>query len=164
MKRIGRPTEEMPVEYKEMEETDKTVKTVETSTEIPPKQIFNHNLKHLKSFKNIRTAYKNKHLKSTFVNDLSVVLKEYDPKDLSNELNDELLLEIMNISEEYFICKSKTTRDDLKYESVKTLMLPYFRNDEKLLDKTISHIYHKVNKSTVVKRIWKRFKFFFVRK
>jgi hypothetical protein len=163
MKRIAKPTEEMPDDYRAM--TD--VKPIETkdylSSEVPPKEIFNHNLKHLKSFKNIRTAYKNKNLKYTFVNDLSIVLKEYDPTDPSNELNDELLLEIMNISEEYFICKCKTTREELKTESVKSLMLPYFRNDEKLLDKTISHIYHKVKKSSVIKRVWKRFTFFFVR-
>lgn len=163
MKRLAKPTDEMPDNYHQMVD----VKPVETKedlgSEVPPKQLFNYNLKHLKSFKNIRKAYKNKNLKNTFITDLSIVLKEYDPKDPSNELNDELLLEIMNISEEYFILKDKTKREQLKTECVETLMLPYFRNDKLLLEKTISHIYHRVKKSSVVSRVWKRFKFFFIR-
>lgn len=163
MKRLAKPTtEDMPDAYRQMEKKEEEVIQPQfLSNEIPPKQLFNYNLKHLKSFKNIRKLYKNKNLKTTFINDLSIVLKEYNPKDPQNELNDELLLEVMNIAEEYFIIKNKEERETMKSEVVKTLMLPYFRNDEKLLEKTISHIYHKVKKSTVLKRMWRRFKFFF---
>lgn len=164
MKRLAKPpTEDMPEAYRQT--TVDVVKPIEhLSNEIPPKQLFNYNLKHLKSFKNIRKLYKKKNLKQTFINDLSIVLKEYDPLDVSNELNDELLLEIMNIAEEYFwYPKDKEEREQMKIECIETLMLPYFRNDKKLLEKTIGHIFHRVNKSTLLKRVWKRFKFFFIR-
>ena len=36
------------------------------SVDVPPKQLFNYNLKQLKSFKKIRQSYKLKNLKYTF--------------------------------------------------------------------------------------------------
>ena len=47
---------------------------------------------------------------------------------------------------------NKDEREQTKKECIVKLMLPYFRNDEVLLDKTINHIFHKVKKSTVLKR------------
>ena len=128
--------------------------------EIPPKTLFNFDLKKLKSFKKIRQAYKKKNMEFVFVNDLSVILKEYTPvKDY--EFCDELLVQIMNIAEEYFIQKNKSEREESKASSIKKLMMPYYRDDEKLLDIHISHLYHKVKKSTVIKRIYQRTKKFF---
>jgi len=128
--------------------------------EIPPKTLFNFDLKKLKSFKKIRQAYKKKNMEFVFVNDLSVILNEYTPiKDY--EFCDELLVQIMNIAEEYFIQKSVTEREESKSSSIKKLMLPYYRNDEKLLDIHISHLYHKVKKSTLIKRLYQRTKKFF---
>ena len=136
---------------------------VYTSYEVPPKKVFDHNLKRLKSFKNIRKAYKCKNLQAIFIDNLSVLLKEYPPLKSENELNDDLLLEILNIAEEYFIDKSKDVREQQKKDSIKKLMLPYFRNDEMLLEKTISLMQHKVKKSNVFKRVFKRTKFFFLK-
>jgi hypothetical protein len=131
--------------------------------EIPPKTLFNFDLKKLKSFKKIRQAYKKKNLEFVFVNDLSVILNEYTPvKDY--EFCDELLVQIMNIAEEYFIQKDKSEREQSKTSSIKKLMLPYYRDDEKLLDIHISHLYHKVKKSTVIKRLYQRTKNFFFQK
>ena len=42
-------------------------------------------------------------MKSVFINDLSNILKEFSPDLPENELNDELLIEIMQIAEEYYI-------------------------------------------------------------
>ena len=131
--------------------------------EIPPKTLFNFDLKKLKSFKKIRQAYKKKNMEFVFVNDLSVILNEYTPiKDY--EFCDELLVQIMNIAEEYFIQKDKTEREESKSKSIKKLMMPYYRDDEKLLDIHISHLYHKVKKSTVIKRLYQRTKNFFFQK
>jgi hypothetical protein len=131
--------------------------------EIPPKKLFNFDLKKLKSFKKIRQAYKKKNLEFVFVNDLSVILNEYTPvKDY--EFCDELLVQIMNIAEEYFIQKNKTEREESKTSSIKKLMLPYYRDDEKLLDIHISHLYHKVKKSNIAKRMYQRTKNFFFQK
>lgn len=128
--------------------------------EIPPKTLFNFDLKKLKSFKKIRQAYKKKNMEFVFVNDLSVILNEYTPiKDY--EFCDELLVQIMNIAEEYFIQKDKTEREESKSKSIKKLMMPYYRDDEKLLDIHISHLYHKVKKSTLIKRLYQRTKKFF---
>ena len=64
--------------------------------DVPPKQLFNYNLKQLKSFKKIRQSYKLKNLKYTFLSDMKVVLNEYLPTDKDNQYNDELLIEVLN--------------------------------------------------------------------
>ena len=85
---------ELGVETKEPE----VVETNELK-DIPPKQLFNYNLKQLKSFKKIRQSYKLKNLKYTFLSDMKVVLNEYLPTDKDNQYNDELLIEVLNIAE-----------------------------------------------------------------
>lgn len=146
------------------EEKQEDVENIE-NVKIPQKTIYGHNLKKLKSFKKIRQSYKMKNMKATFVNDLSVILKEYSPNDTDNDLNDELLLEILNIAEEYFIYPyNKQEREQIKKESVFMLMKPYFRNDEILLEKTIKNIWNRVNKSNALKRVYRRIKLFFLQK
>ena len=146
-------------------EENEDEKENEILKEIPPKELFNYNLKKLKSFKKIRSNYKIKNMKYIFVSDLQLILNEYKPSNNENDLNDELLLEILNIAEEYFIYPlNKDEREQTKKECIAKLMLPYFRNDEVLLDKTINHIFHKVKKSTVLKRCYQRFKRFFFQK
>jgi hypothetical protein len=146
------------------EEKQEDVENIE-NVKIPQKTIYGHNLKKLKSFKKIRQSYKMKNMKATFVNDLSVILKEYSPNDTDNDLNDELLLEILNIAEEYFIYPyNKQEREQIKKESVFLLMKPYFRNDEILLEKTIKNIWNRVNKSNTLKRVYRRIKLFFLQK
>ena len=52
-----------------------------------------------------------KNLKYTFLSDMKIVLNEYLPTDNDNQYNDELLIEVLNIAEEYFINKDKTERE-----------------------------------------------------
>ena len=129
--------------------------------DVPPKQLFNYNLKQLKSFKKIRQSYKLKNLKYTFLSDMKVVLNEYLPTDKDNQYNDELLIEVLNIAEEFFINKDKTERDTQKRECVINLMLPYFNNDTKLLLKTIQLVDHKIKKVGLARRLYLRAKIFF---
>ena len=129
--------------------------------QIPPKELFNYNLKQLKSFKKIRQSYKLKNLKYTFLTDMKIVLNEYSPKDTDNQYNDELLLEVLNIAEEFFINKDKVERETYKKDCVLDLMLPYFNNDRQLLLKTIQLIDHKVKKVGLFKRLYLRGKLFF---
>lgn len=138
----------------------------ESSNSIPPKIIFgNYNLKKLKSFKKIRRSLKLKNMKYYFINDLSVVLNEYPPTDEMNDFNDELLLTVLDIAESYFFYpKNKQDREDTKRECVISLMLPYYRNDRKLLEKTISLVNHKIKKSRLYTRLFQRFKYFFLTK
>ena len=100
--KISDSNTELGVETKEPEVVEKN-----ELKDIPPKQLFNYNLKQLKSFKKIRQSYKLKNLKYTFLSDMKVVLNEYLPTDKDNQYNDELLIEVLNIAEEYFISKDK---------------------------------------------------------
>lgn len=160
---------DIPVE-EEVENVEEIKEPVEVEVEdelkkyvIPPKKMFNVDLKKLKSFKQIRQKYKKKNMEFVFVNDLKVILDEYSPiKEF--EFCDELLVQIMNIAEEYFIQKDKTEREESKLLSIKKLMLPYYRNDEKLLDIHIKHLKHLVKKSNVFKRVYQRTKNFFFQK
>ena len=130
--------------------------------DIPPKQLFNYNLKQLKSFKKIRQSYKLKNLKYTFLSDMKIVLNEYLPTDKDNQYNDELLIEVLNIAEEYFISKDKVERDTQKKDCVIELLLPYFNNDKQLLLKTIQLVDHRIKKVGLVRRLYLRGKLFFV--
>ena len=164
---LHKPEGPLPEVYqqKDMNEVSLEEKQEPEKTDIPPKVLFNYDLKHLKSFKKIRQKYKLKNMQHVFLSDLSIVLDEYSPNDSENELNDELLLEILNITEDYFFYPcNKQEREEVKRDCVMKLMLPYFRNDAKLLEKTIGHIYHKVKKSTFKKRLYQRMKYFFLKK
>ena len=142
----------------ENEEKDNNYKSVD----VPPKQIFNYNLKQLKSFKKIRQSYKLKNLKYTFLSDMKIVLNEYLPTDSENQYNTELLLEVLNIAEEYFINKDRTEREVYKKDCVIELLLPYFNNDKQLLLKTIQLVDHKIKKVGLFKRLYLRGNLFFV--
>ena len=104
-------------------------------------------------------------MKVIFLNDLKTILDEYSPQDEDNKYNSELLVEILNISEEYFIYpRNRAEREDVKRKSVIQLMKPYFENNEFLLEKTIDNVWHKVSKSTYLKRLFSRLKNFILRK
>ena len=141
----------------------KEPEVVETNElkDIPPKQLFNYNLKQLKSFKKIKQSYKLKNLKYTFLSDMKVVLNEYLPTDKDNQYNDELLIEVLNIAEEFFINKDKVERDTQKKQCVIDLMLPYFKNDKQLLLKTIQLVDHKIKKVGLIRRLYLRAKILF---
>jgi hypothetical protein len=151
---------ELGIETKEPEviETDEL-------KQIPPKELFNYNLKQLKSFKKIRQSYKLKNLKYTFLTDMKIVLKEYKPTDKDNQYNDELLIEVLNIAEEYFINKDSVERETYKKDCVIELLMPYFNNDRQLLLKTIQLVNHKIKKGRISQKIiFEREAFFFTNK
>ena len=158
MKR-NRPTDPIPDAYLEKNELDDKE---DTEIKVLDKRIFNYDLKKLKSFRNIRKNYKIRNLQNIFISDLSVVLKEY-PIDADNELNHTLLLEVCNISESYFFYPSnKEEREKLKMDSVIQLMLPYFRSDLVLLNKTIELISNKIKRTSNLKRLYQRLRYFFL--
>ena len=154
--KISDSNTELGVESKEPEVVEKN-----ELKDIPPKQLFNYNLKQLKSFKKIRQSYKLKNLKYTFLSDMKIVLNEYLPTDKDNQYNDELLIEVLNIAEEYFISKDKLERDTQKKDCVIELLLPYFNNDKQLLLKTIQLVDHRIKKVGLVRRLYLRGKLFF---
>jgi hypothetical protein len=126
---------------------------------IPPKYLYGNDLKRIKSFKKLRRGYKLQNQKAIFLNDLKELLRQF-PTD-QHRYDDELLIEILNIAESFFIYGNQTERETIKDECVKELMSPYFANDVDLLLKTITHVWQHVNKSSLRRRLWSRFKIFF---
>lgn len=124
---------------------------------VPPKtlkSLNNYNLKKIKSFKIIRKKYKLNNQTTMFIQDLSVILKEYDPSKF--QLDTDMLVHICNIAEQYFIYGTKAEREEQKLLAVTSLMRPYFKNDNELLHKMMTVVYDKVSKSTLLKRIYRR--------
>jgi hypothetical protein len=178
MKKISPPKSELPERYQQalaqaksendaetevdISEPEPVFESVQFESKIPPREVHHFDLKRLKSFKQIRQKYKQSNASRVFVKDLSIVLDEYDPSE--HQLDTELLVLVLDIAESYFVYGSKEEREQMKAQSVKTLMLRYFR-DEAVLDKMISSVWHKVKKSTWVKRMYRRLlnRFFFLK-
>jgi len=129
--------------------------------EVPPNSIYGHNLKSISSYNKLRKGYKLSNQKSIFLTDIKAILKEF-PAD-KHQYDDELLVEILNIAEAYFIYGNKEDREKAKEECIKEILLPYFRDDVELLVKTIAHVWYKVKKTNMLKRCWSRFKNFFLK-
>ena len=157
------PVEEEVEEIKEPEPVEVEVKNdVKKVEDIPPKRVYNHDLKKIKSYRKLRRNHKINNSKLVFVNDMKAILECF--KIENHKLDTELLIEVLNIAESFFIYGNKEERTDCKIEAVKELMLPYFFNNELILDKSISNVYHRVVKSNLVKRVWRRLLNFFFSK
>jgi len=129
------------------------------SVDVPPKYLYGNDLKRIKSFKKLRRGYKLQNQKAIFLSDLKELLRQFPTN--QHKYDDALLIEILNISESFFIYGSELERETIKTECIKELMSPYFSNDVDLLLKTISHVWQHVNKSNLRRRLWSRFKIFF---
>ena len=141
--------------------TEHKVDEVKSSVrDVPPNTIYGHNLKKITSYNKLRKGYKLSNQKAIFLNDIKAILKEFPAE--KHQYDDELLVEILNIAEAYFIYGSSADREKVKQDCIIELLLPYyFKNDTELLFKTISHIWDKVKKTNIAKRSWSRFKNFF---
>lgn len=132
------------------------VKVVE---DVPPKKVFSHDLKKIKSYRKLRRNFKINNSKLVFVNDMKAILVCFQLEE--HKLDTELLIEVLNIAESFFIYGNKDERNDCKLEAVRELMLPYFFDNELILDKSIANVYHRVKKSNLAKRVWSRLVNFF---
>jgi hypothetical protein len=138
------------------------VEEIKKIRDVPPNAIYGHNLKSISSYNKLRKGYKLSNQKSIFLTDIKAILKEF-PSD-KHQYDDELLVEILNIAEAYFIYGNKEDREKAKEDCIKEILLPYFRDDQELLLKTIAHVWYKVKKTNIFKRCWARFRNFFLRK
>jgi hypothetical protein len=146
------------------EKLDALPKPRRDNTEVPPKKVYGHDLTKMKSFKLLRKGYKRDRMKAEFITNLQSVLTDFISSDNEeNDLNDELLVQILNIAESFFIHFDKEEREEMKHESVMELMLPYFRNDVKLLEKSISLVWGRVIMTTWKRRAWSKTKLFFAK-
>jgi len=128
---------------------------------VPPNKLYGSNLKKLKSFKNIRKTAKMNNLKFQFIKDLYPILLFLPPADENNDLDDDILVQVMELAEQHFFYGEKEEREQLKLESVVEIMLPYFRNDDKILEKAIKNVSNRVKKLSKKDRLCKKFKVFF---
>jgi hypothetical protein len=140
----------------EDEEKQNDIKPVD----VPPKSLYGNNLKKIKSFKKLRRGYKLQNQRAIFINDLKQLLRQF-PAEL-HQYDDELLIEILNIAESFFIYGDAQEREAIKVQCIEELMKPYFKNDGELLLKTIGHVWQHVNKSNLRRRLWARFKKIFL--
>ena len=136
-------------------ETDYTIKTIPPATLHGSK----NNLKNIKSFRKLRQTYKVSNQKSIFLTDMKSVLGHLNIDE--NKMNLELLIEVSNIANEFFIYGKKTLREESKIEAVRELLLPYFLNDSVVLDSMLISMEKKISKSTAVKRYLRRMRNFF---
>jgi len=166
-RRIHRPVEPPPIEYFERKEEEERKEEPTILYEgikndiIPPKTIYGHDLKRLKSYRNIRKGYKLKNQKEIFINDIRTILKTFDEDEFM--MNIELLAEILQIAEEYFIYGDREQRENSKMEAIFELMKKYFKNDDDFLLNAVEYAYIKVSRSNIFKRIIARTWLFFKR-
>lgn len=125
-----------------------------------PKADIYKRLKKLSSFKKIKKTYKLEQQKSQFLVDLGELFKHLDVKD--HQYDVELLLELINATEQYFIYGDKEDRTKSKREVIEIIMLKFFDNKVEVLDKFINVISNRVKKSNVLRRSYRRvYNFFF---
>ena len=131
----------------------------EAVKDLPPKTLYNHNLKRLKSYRNLRKKYKLDNQKAIFLENLKETLKPLDPR--SNKYDSELLVAVLDIAEYFFIYGDRDQRNAMKMEAVVELMKPYFNNDETYLLHSINNVMYRVKKSNVFRRLATRLRNFF---
>ena len=146
------------IEEPVVEPVDEPVK-VKVVEDVPPKRVYNHDLKKIKSYRKLRRNFKINNSKIVFINDMKAILDCFKLDE--HKLDCELLIEVLNVAESFFIYGNKDERNDCKLEAVRELMLPYFFDNELILDKSIANVYHRVTKSNLAKRVWRRLINFF---
>lgn len=130
------------------------------ATTIPQKNLYGHDLRKLKSYKILRRNKKIGLQHEIFMQDLAGVLSQFSVAE--HLYDDELLATFLSIQESYFIMGSKQERAEAKKLSL-SLMLPYFKDDALLLEKTVKHVWPRVIKSSALRRVLSRLKLFFFR-
>ena len=158
MSRINLPREPVPEIYKKEVLPDTKPDDVK---DIPKATLYGNknNLKKIKSFRSLRQNYKLINQKSVFISDMQKMLDYMDISE--NRLNTELIIEVSNIAHEFFIYGDKVIREESKFNAVKELLLPYCNNDEFLFTTLLNSVNHKIKKSTLVRRLYRRVKNYF---
>jgi|UniRef100_A0A6C0IRJ3 hypothetical protein len=148
-----------------VQESADTSDALSVSTPAPPpvenlpKVKVCHNLKKLASFKQIKKNYKLQSQKDIFVSDVKSLLQHLDKDE--HEYDIELLIEVLNACEEFFIYGNKEERNQCKVDAINELMIDYFGNQQ-VLNKFICTIKNQIKKSNFFKRNFKKIKNFFL--
>ena len=173
LKKLSMPEGPVPSVYKQQKQPDEPkqlneledVKIYDNEGFVPNKYVNGHNFKRMPSYKKKIHNYKKKNLQHAFKFALNEVFNEYSIKDPENDLNDELLLEVLNFAEKFFIYPSNSKeREQIKRDSVVEVMKSYYRDDEKLINNSINNMWHAVKKIGFFKRNFIKVKQFFLKK
>lgn len=124
-----------------------------------PKVKIGNNLKKLKSFKNLKKNYKLQSQKEVFVNDVKSLLQYLDKDEHQYDI--EVLVEVINACEDFFIYGNKEERTRYKTEAINELMMDFFEN-EKVLNKFMGIIKPQIKKSNFLRRTLKKITNFFL--
>ena len=141
-----------------VDESQRDVGESETR-DIPQKRAFGIDLKQIPEYREMRQQYKTENEKAIFMRDIQSILDHLPPD--AHQYSAEILLMILNVSEQFYVYGDSAKRSALKLETVKELMLPYFADDEKLLDSVLALVKHRVRRSTPLTRTLRRLRNFF---
>lgn len=108
------------------------------------------NLKKLKGFNEKRKQMKYKKFQTEYITNLKTELDAIDDTE-DRKYDAETILFIMQAVEDEFIQEGKM--GEMKYETVMQLALPYFNNDEQLVDTFIKLKYPELKQSTFLRRM-----------
>jgi hypothetical protein len=159
LKKLQPPKNDKPEVYKELDLKNVDLNEdalVKSPFVVPPATLHGkkNNLKKIKSFKKLRQSYKVSNQKSVFLIDMKTILDHLNVND--NKFNLELLVEVSNIANEFFIYGQNEDREQSKIEAVHELLLPYFLNDSNILETMLISAQGKIKKSNVLRRVLKR--------
>lgn len=163
MKRLtpNEPKRELNLEVEPQVEPQFEVKPEvksEPQSALPKSKVYS-SIKKLSSFKQLKSNYKMRTQKDIFVTDVKSLLSHLDAQE--HKMDTDLLVEVLNATEEFFVYGSKEDREQSKSEAVKELMVEFF-DSELVLEKFVSVLGSKVKKSTPLRRLVKRlYNFFF---
>ena len=150
----------IPDELEDVKEPEQLSSPKPTEDEFKlPTDVIYKRMKKMTSFKKIKRAYKLEHQKRQFLNDLNELFKHLKVKD--HQYDVELLVELCNAVEQYFIYGTREERKQSKMEVIHEVMLKFFNNDPEVLHKFLRTIDGKIKKSNVFRRIYRRIHNFF---
>ena len=132
---------------------ENAVKTVDLQPiadikEIPPKMLFNSDMKQLKGFREVRIGLKQDALFKDFVESMTNVLDLFDNS--SRKYDSDIVQFVCQSAEDTFISHKKM--GPIKLKSVIAICKRYFNNDEELVAKIIDMVLPIIKQSTFYRR------------
>ena len=126
---------------------------------IPPKVLFNSNLKELNGFRDLRKQLKLKKLEAEFIFETSKVLSLFHNDD--KKYDSQCVAYVAQLAEDYFISHPKL--GEIKERAVIESVKQYYNLDEKLVKSIIALVLPVIKKSTTYRRISNAVVFFLSR-
>jgi len=145
-----------PIPGLDEEPSEVGLETAAEEREVPSKSLYGIDLKSIPSFKLLRREYKLENQSAIFKRDVGDVLKHISQE--ASSLDVDLLVQICNIAEEFFIYGPRELLEQSKLDCIKELMVPYFLENEKVLEVMLKSVAHRVKKSTRWRRMFRRLK------